>query len=870
MKKILTKNTAILLTFVLVVMTSFSAFAGSAYQMTDYADMTIGETATAYLDMMGITDGCDPKQQITRGQAVSAIIRAMGLEGVALGGNSIYTYEEKMADMAHKAGILSGNTPSQWALESPVTYEQICKMLVVALGYGSVITGDNAFPALYVSQASKLGITKYINGFNSINVSFTDFSVMRYQAMQTKALEIVGVSGESLIYSHSDERTLEALFLESQNLAKKIGIVDSDYYTCANSLYPCAISQICIDGIMYNCDSAQCKDLVGMEVEFVYTDSPSLNSRTIKGIRPTECNKVFSFNRNQDAECKNGNVNYFESNEKEKSLKLSDGMVLIYNNQICSSYNLSDIDFSKCYVKLIDNNDDNTYDVMFVKESQSVIVSHVKDEKIYIKLGDVHSKKVIALSDTDEISLIMHKVSGEAITLEDIVADSPISVVADKDFSHIEIILLEDKKEGKFEELNSQNHTVIADGKEYGLKISDSEFSLGKSYRFLSNEYDEIFYIEPIPDDCSYIVDKSYTSGGLESDAKLKVYDSELGLCVYTIADRLSVDGVTYSNLTEAMSAIKTSTLGYVNFDAEGRVKSIKYLDSYASGGQRTYCEFACGFNDMSHNTLMPFRYDEQTTFFYVPVDNDDDDFGFIVPLKDGNDYQTEAFELNEATGCAGAVVVKLDTDVRESTQLTYRSDIAIVKSVSQVIDVDLQSVYKIEAYHEGVLETFYSGHYPDVFAVCARLKAGDVISYVENYNDEIVRMSVLRSMSELDGYFLDGFGSVNEQFFGKVIVLDKNVLTNDAKYLMHQMSVSTTSDYNNLIHFNVWAYTDNPKDSSYEFADWYSYNKTTKEVALISVDDIMTYENAGSGATEMFVQRASSDLKMIVVVEER
>lgn len=870
MKNFFAKNTAILLISALVVMTSFSAFAGNSFQLTDYTDITISETATAYLDMMGIADISDGVQPVTRGCAVSAIIRAIGLESMALSANSVYTHEEKMAAVAHKVGILSGNTPSQWALESPVTYEQLCKMLVVALGYGSIITGYNAFPALYVSQASKLGITKYISSVDPSEIKYEDFSIMMYQTMHTKALEIVGVSDDSLIYSQSDDRTLEALFLESQNLAKKTGIVDSDYYTCANALYPCTNSQICIDGVFYNCNSAECKDLVGMKVEFVYTDSSSLSSRTIKGIRPYESNKVVTFNRNQDAECKNGKVYYLGSNEKEKSLNLSDGMVLIYNNQICSSYKLSDIDFSKCCVKLIDNNDDSIYDMMFVKESESVIVSHVKDEKIYIKHGDVHSKKVLDISDIDEKSLIMYKVSGEVISLEDIEADSPISVVASKDFSHIEIILLEDKKEATFEELNSQERTVIAGGKEYGLKISESDFSLGKTYRFLVNEYDEIFYIESVPDGCLYIVDKGYTSGGISSNAKLKVYDSKLGLCVYTIADRLKIDGVTYNNPADAVSAIKTLTLAYVNFDADGKVRVIKYLDSYASDGQRTYCEFACGFNDMSHNTLLPFRYDEATTFFYVPVDNDNDDFGFVVPLKDGNDYQTEAFEINEATGCAGAVVVKLDTDVRESTQLTHRSDIAIIKSISQVIDVDSQGVYKIEAYHEGALKTLYSGHYPDVFAVCARLKQGDVISYVENYNNEIVRISSLRSMSELDNYFLDGFGSVNEQFFGQVVVLDKNVLTNDSKYLVHQMSVSTTSDYNNLIHFNVWAYNDNPKDNSCEFADWYRYNKATKEVSPVSVDDIMTYENLGSDATKIFVQRASSELKMIVVVEDR
>ncbi|MBE7051111.1 MAG: hypothetical protein E7395_00880 [Ruminococcaceae bacterium] len=378
MMKSFCKTIALLLTFALLFTTSFQALANPSYLHTNYADVQTSSIAASYLDMMGIIDECDKSAPVTRGYAVSTIVRAMGLEKVAQSGNSIYTDEEKMAAVAHRVGILSGSTPSQWSLESPVTYEQLCKMFVVALGYGNIITGDNAFPALYVSQASKLGINRYLTVVNSSDVNFNDFCLMMYQAMQATVLEIVGVYNDNLTYSKSEDRTLESVFLDTHNLSKKVGIVDGDYYASSNAACICTLSQICIDGIYYSCDSAECKDLVGMCVEFVYNNSTALNSRKIVGIRAYEDNRVFTFNRNSDVEYENGKLLYYESDHAQKSIRLSDGLILIYNNQLCSSYSFDEFNLSASHLKLVDNNNDNIYDVMFVTESESVIVSHVR------------------------------------------------------------------------------------------------------------------------------------------------------------------------------------------------------------------------------------------------------------------------------------------------------------------------------------------------------------------------------------------------------------------------------------------------------------------------------------------------------------
>lgn len=841
-----------------------------SFNIVDYTEQTIYDEAYSYLNMMGIISDNGYHAAVTRGIAISTIIRACGYESMALSSaNSIYTYDEKMASFAHEQGMLAGTVPSEWDLNSYITVPQLCKIFTVALGYDGIINSADAFPAKYIVKASELGLTKYLQSPNSNTLSYDDFIVMLYLAMNTTVLQITGVTNEELIYNRSENYCLEDVYLRLKNLKKSEGIVEADYYASTVKNEYCKNSQILINGIYYNCISEQCKDLVGMNVEYVYENSKAVSGINIIGIHAKNTNKIYSFTRKNDVEYNDGKFAYYDNSGKEKNINLSEGAVFIYNNKIMTSYDFNNFNFSDLYIRMIDNNDDNEYDVVFAKNSESIIVNYVKNDKIYIKTGQVHSKKLIDLQYNEDVSLVIYKFDGTPAAISDIKENSAISVIASLDFKYIEIILLDEEKQGNFEGLDSQNNIVTVDGVEYGLKLSAHEFALGGTYRFLVNEYNEIFHMESVFQNCQYIVDVSLSSQSLDSSSKIKIYDGENGLQIYDFAKKVNIDGTSHTAV-EAVGAAQTRTLAYVTLNNENQVKKIEYLDSYVENGQRKYCEHASGFNDMANEEITPFTFDKKTVFFYVPNDNNDDGFGFVIPLKDGDEYLTQAFEYNELTGCAGAVVVNLDTDVRENSQLTYRSDIAIVKSISQIVDVDMQAVYKITAYHKGELHTYYSGHYTDVFSVCAKLKAGDVISYVENYNNEIVRLKLLRSLSEADEYFHDGRDTTEEQFFGQVITLKKKVLTNSSKYLIHQMSVSTTSDYNNLVHMTMWADTDNPYDSSSEFADWYSYNFRTKEVTPISVDDIITYENAGSGATEIFVQRVRSDVKFVVVIEDR
>lgn len=424
---------------------SAESFTDGECTVTDYTSFSAQEYALSYLRMLGIADGIDPAANVTRGQVVSAIVRALGGESAAISlSGSMYTYDEKMAAYAHGCGILSGSTPSEWQLDSPVTGAQLSKMLVVTLGYGAIITSPNAYPAEYLGYAVKTGLTKGVADIGSDTVSGGDFAIMLMNALEADILEVVGVTDDEAIYEISDDATLESIYLQKKKLVKAEGIVEADFYTSIVADARCEFSRIRIDGILYTCQSENLKGLVGSKIEFVYADEKSEAKRVIVGTRLTEENTIYEFSSGHNAYYTDGELRYESAGDKEDKILLASNAVYVVNNKLLSSYDLKNVDFGQYVIKAIDNNDDSRCDVVFLTRSESMIVNYVKDDIIYLSYGTLNSKNVIDLSDykADTDALIIRDVSGTPKALSDIAENSSISVIASDDLGFVEIIIL--------------------------------------------------------------------------------------------------------------------------------------------------------------------------------------------------------------------------------------------------------------------------------------------------------------------------------------------------------------------------------------------------------------------------------------------
>ncbi len=867
MKKLLSSILCLIFS-VFCICTSFAAddTKQAEYTYIDFSESDEGESILSYFDMLGLQIATDNDGCITRGDAVADIVKALGLESAVTGVSEYSDYNEKAASIAHSLGLLSGNAPSEWSLNSYITLHQAAKIFVVALGYEIAITDETPYPYGYLRYASTL---KLLDGTaisdGDAPLKSEDFIRILYNAMQTEVMEISHIESIDGNYSPDYKKgdTLESLFIDKNNYVIKQGILEGCYYSQAVEGTKCEANQIRIDGAYYKYDGENVKSSVGCSVDYVYSEKDN----KIIGLRLNGNNEIHKILDGDELYSESGYLCIDLDDGKKEKIKLSDNLTYVYNNCILSSYTASDVAFSGKKITMIDNDDDSYVDIIFLNKSESVIVNYVKDDIIYFEYGTAGGKKSLDLSDTYDFALTVSDMEGNIKTLSDIKEDSAISVIISKNSEYIELIILGDEFEGTPVGYSSEDREVYIDNSSYDLADGLSLPNLGVNYRIRVNENNEIFYMKSTANQYFYMLGKANAQG--LGSAKVQLSNNDGLISIYELSQKVNIDGTSYSS-ENAISHIATDTLCSVDFNSDNKVHKIEYIAEYGELADRIYRENESGFNDTDYAASRPFRFNENTSFFFIPENGDANEVISEFVMENDEKYTTQSFEYDKDTGFVKAVVVKIDTDQRTDTNLTYKSDMAIVSDVRQVLNNEGDGIYKLTMFTEGEEKTFYCGTYGDVTNTCKNLKVGDIVRYMTNYKGVIIRLAKYVACSELDTYYIDGRNTTDEQFFGPVMTLNKNALTNYSKYLCHEITVSPTMSYNDVISMRIFAETDNPSDHDSEFSDYYVYNKRTETVELASIDDVVSFDDAMENASKVYIARSQSDVRFFVIIKDK
>lgn len=839
----------------------------NAYEKVSYTDIPTSELATEYLKMMQIsTEGDFAENKISRGDAVVTIIKAMGLYDTAISvSHEYYTNEQKAALFAHRVGILASPDPSGWDLDGNVTLAQAAKMFVVALGYNATVPPENAYPMGYYAKASALKISDGVLATElEQDLTREDFYLMLYNAMNTSVMEVSGIYGDGVTYVIDENTTLESLYLKNKGWKTDEGIVTQDSF---GSMYPnteVKKDTVSIDGVSFINNNPEYNGYVGYRVKYVATDKSESKSELI-GLLITEENTAVYLDSENEAYHKDGFIYYYIPGEtKEAKLSLSEGAIFTVNGALSQSFTISNIDFSSGNYEFIDNNADGKFDIVKCDYSESFIVNFVRDDIIYLKNGVINSKNIIDLSENTDVSYNIYDTKRNVLNLSDISADDGITVIASEDFSYVEIIKLDSPCEITISEASEDK--VMANGIWYKVGNINQLLRPGETYTVRINEKGTIYHVSYEYADCVYVMEIGKNTSSMDDTVLLKVYDIKTGINILPAADKVNINGSTYTDNDSIYSALPKETLVRIDTNSSGEFTKVTELSQYGETATRIYCKYASAFNDTVKAESVPFRFDENTLFFTVPENGYELDYGVDVTFKDNYEYVTRAFDFDDETGTVKAAVIIVQTDMK--TNLTYKADVAVISKVTQVALSDGEATYKITGFDDGREFVYTAAQYDDVFRVCSTLKAGDVVRYIVNYSDEIVAIERITELSKATAGFNNGKNTADEQIFGQALSLDKNIITNNSKYLYHRLGMSTNLSFNNISSMEFFAHVENAVDPESQFADYYVYDKRAKEVSVASVDDIITYEMAGDGASWIFVQKSYNDVKCIVIVK--
>lgn len=460
--------------------------------------------------LVGYEDGTfGPDKTITRAEFAAVIVRALGMEDAAKGAsvNTIFTdvpadhWASGYVQIANQQGIILGYGDGNFGPDDEVLYEQAVKMIECALGYGVKFKNvADAYPTSYLAQANADGITVGASGKIGDKASRAVVARLVYNSLDVPMMvqtTIGGSNGDeyqvddstSLLYSKLKiakvEGTVDKLFFNKEQ-ADQVSFTitkedskwdDSDigYGSAATLTYGENIDVASMRG--YSC--------------VAYIDMNDDSDLVLKAIAPKAGrNKTLTLTKKQvdTASIADGEISYFKNDSNDdKALKVKlDSNFVAYQN--LSTVPMEDSAFETLFsaedaefttIKLIENSNDNKYDLAIVEKYDSFVVDSVNERSNTILANTSGAYRTFNGSrlkldpDDDTITYSIKDKDGKTITLADIKKDNVANIATSVDGSDTfyDVIITDTVVSGTIAEKSTN------DGIDY-YKIGDAEYKV--------------------------------------------------------------------------------------------------------------------------------------------------------------------------------------------------------------------------------------------------------------------------------------------------------------------------------------------------------------------------------------------------------
>ena len=729
----------------------------------------------SYLGIIEVTEDESKVKTVTRGDFSEYICKAFKIGEVT---DKVYfidvqsdCWAAKYINALYESGIVSPAADKMFNPNDNITYEQACKMLVYALGYGKWVNYNGGSMTVFteIAQRGKFGISPA--DVNDLSVE--ECATLLYKAMKVDLPEFTGErtkSGDTIFETYHDiyiregqVRTVGGLSLDNNSLEVGKAQVDNETFD--------------VDG---GCDI---DDFFGQRVEYIYKKADDTKT-IIYTERISEGDKVVIKSGDiKSIDEKSGAIEYYTDNgSKVKKLNFDPKSNVFINGRAMETH-LNDriqefIDETrKGTVELIKANGASVYNIVNIK-SYEVFIIGAYDEKSDIIYDYYNSENKIEFSDTENLNII--DTNGMKANMPKTFPATVLIAKADNSES-IEIICCNEKKEVMVSSTNTNERKIFSDGTEYKIDKTtydrlNSGINVGKTYSITLDIFGEIVYITPKIDDAfklgwlkkGYLIDKGFG----EYSLCLDVYDHETGKAnkLY-MADNITIDAEKYksSKYRTVVSALPgTNELDESRQYVKIEPQIIRY--SLNENSELTNIDSAnCGANEDKDNTLYKVGEGQKyftasnswlgidmmwlngyTKMFMVPEvsadgyiyingdrRNDDDNmYSNKLILTDWYLYNVVGYKWSDESWNCEAIVVK------QAPTEKYRYPL-LFDSIYTEIDSDGMIKDALKCEQEGTTKTFFIDS--TMIDKANTLKQGDIISIETDYSGktaiDIVKM---------------------------------------------------------------------------------------------------------------------------------
>ncbi len=276
----------------------------------------------------------------------------------------------------YQMGIVNGTDPDMFSPDAHVTYAQACKLIIDVLGYRSyaeIKYGE--YPEGYVMMAGELDISDGVKDVKwDTELTAENAITMLYNAGLTEVLAFSGVNEFGNPTYDTDGTTL---FAKGNDIYQSKGVMQSN--GIASIVEADAQDGITvISGVQYESADVDLTALLGMPVKYFYRDD-KMSKKLLWATPDKHGTSVLDIEAEDlildSPQYSTTNIVYYDAKGKEENAQLKHMVDVIYNNSFYAIPTLDKMKIETGKMRLIDNNDDEIYDIVVVEEYKNIFVN---------------------------------------------------------------------------------------------------------------------------------------------------------------------------------------------------------------------------------------------------------------------------------------------------------------------------------------------------------------------------------------------------------------------------------------------------------------------------------------------------------------
>jgi len=505
------------------------------------------EISEQFLNSLGIVDKTDDfEREISRGEFVSLAVKilnsdfTMSPDGSVSDVPSDHMYAKEIYT-AYKLRLLRGHEGGNFMPDSEITYAQAIKILVAALGYEDYAYVSGGYPAGYIMAANSIDLTKGVSGSADEKITLGKAYILIANALQCDVNLTIKVSDE-VIYQKSEKG--RNCLSEYFGFSEIKGVLYSAGFLSMNENFETEKNVAEIDGRVFDCYIEGIEGFLGKSVKGWYSEEED----TLRAIMEESKNAEITLSAEKIA----GYNDFVISYEKDESVKtlsyrLDKGYTFLLNGRAISPVE-EDFLFDEGSIKLLDNDGDGDYDVVFSQKKEYFVVSGIDSYNKTIYDRNKNGEFIVLKNEKGyKFSLSLDGIAGDHTSLFE---NTVLMAYKTADGYVADVYATTDKIKGTVTEVYKDELTI--DGNIYKTNSyfkQNCSVEPGQSATFLLAPDGTITYISSLGAsgiEYAYFLDMASEVKSLSEGVKIRIV-TQNGYFTETLAEKVTLDGETMS-----------------------------------------------------------------------------------------------------------------------------------------------------------------------------------------------------------------------------------------------------------------------------------------------------------------------------------